>query len=474
LSNPSDSSSSPEAPENTENSPSTSDSNTDSAVAVNSLSIEPAIIRALDELKIDTLTDIQSQTIGAALANQDIIAASKTGSGKTFAFLIPILHRLISNKSPNTATRALVLVPTRELAIQIQQAFEKLARYTYIKCGLVIGGEAFKHQIAKLRKNPEVLIATPGRLVEHLDKGTAELQDLECLVLDEADQMLKMGFSEDLNRIADLAHDERQNFLFSATLKQKGMHRIEEWFKEPLMVNIDQSVSLNQSIEQHIIFADDQKHKEKLTLALIDKLKPESKVFIFCNTRAQCQHLGNFLKYKKYKIGIIHSEIAQSERKTTMHNFRKGHLKIVTATDVAARGLDIDQVDLVINFAVAQTGDDHTHRIGRTGRAGKQGKAVTFVTATEYNQISSIERYLKIKSKRSKIDGLEGSYKGPKKVKSSGKASGAKKKDKDLKGKGNKKVAKKSKANKPAKKSATSPKKMTTSGDGFGALKRRK
>ena len=444
--------------------------------ALDDLHIDSRIIRALHEKGFTELTEIQNLTLEPALAGKDILAAAKTGSGKTVAFLVPILHRLLSNESPNSATRALILVPTRELALQIQKAFETFSKYTYVKCGLLIGGEAFKYQISQLRRNPEVLIATPGRLVEHLDKGSASLSDLECLVLDEADQMLKMGFSEDLNRIATASKYERQNFLFSATLKQKGMHRIQEWLSDPFEVNLDRSLEVNSAITQQVIFADDQKHKEKLCVALIHQVAEEnldSKVFVFSNTRAQCQQLGNFLKYKKIKAGIIHSEIPQSERKQVMNNFRQGSLKVLVATDVAARGLDIDNVELVINYTVAQTGDDHTHRIGRTGRAGKLGKAISLVSSLEYNTMSSIERYLKINAKRITIEGLVADYKGPKKVKASGKAAGSKKKKLDKKDKKNaiKGGAKATAKKKPAK--AAKPK-MTTSGDGHGALRKRK
>ncbi len=441
------------------------------------LPIDARISRALMEMGFTELTEIQNLTLAPAITGQDILAAAKTGSGKTAAFLLPILHKLLTNEAPNTDTRALILVPTRELALQIQKAFEEFAKYTYIKCGLLIGGEAFKYQIAQLRRNPEVLIATPGRLVEHLDKGTASLRDIECLVLDEADQMLKMGFSEDLHRIATAAKSERQNFLFSATLKQKGMHRIQAWLNNPLEVNLDRSLEVNQAITQQVIFADDPKHKEKLCVALINQItseNPESKVFVFSNTRAQCQQLGNFLKYKKVRAGIIHSEIPQSERKQVMNNFRQGSLKVLVATDVAARGLDIDNVELVINYTVAQTGDDHTHRIGRTGRAGKLGRAVSLVSSLEYNTLSSIERYLKINAKRITIEGLVADYKGPKKVKASGKAAGTKKKKLDKKDKKNSKKPKaKNIAKKKAKKTAAQPK-VATSGDGFGALRKRK
>ena len=451
---------------------------TSQPISLKYLLLDQRLLRAIEALGYSELTEIQQLSIPAALEGKDILACAKTGSGKTAAFLLPILHRLLSIDAPNTATRALILVPTRELALQTQKGFEKLAQFTYLKSGLVIGGEAFKYQVAKLRKNPELLIATPGRLVEHLDKGSADLRDLECLVLDEADQMLKMGFSEDLTRIVDMANAKRQNYLFSATLKQKGMHRIQEWLQDPVQIDLDHTRHINDAISQQVIFADESKHKEKLTLAILEKSlreNPDGKIFIFCNTRSQCQQLGNFLKYKKFSAGIIHSEIAQSMRKQVMNNFRQSNTQILVATDVAARGLDIDNVDLVLNYSVSHTGDDHTHRVGRTGRAGKKGLAINLIEALEYNKFSSIERYLGFNAQRINIDGLEAKYQGPKKVKRSGKAAGSKTKKPNKKSPSNK--AQKPKKKKPKHKAQAeknTDKKMVTSGDGFGALRKKR
>ena len=445
-------------------------------IAIDALALDSRLVRALSDLGYSHFTPIQHQCITPALAGRDVLACAETGSGKTAAYLLPMLQHMLQQSAPRSATRGLVLVPTRELALQIQRVFSSLASFTYIKADVVIGGEAFKHQVAKLRKNPEILIATPGRLVEHLDKGSAELQDLEYLVLDEADQMLKMGFSEDLTRIASLAKPERQNLLFSATLKQKGMHRIQAWFQNPLAINLDQARTVNPAIQQQLVFADDDKHKQQLTLALLTQqlqLSDKASSFIFCNTRAQCQQLGNFLSYKKFKIGIIHSEIAQSERKQVMHQFRQGQLQAVVATDVAARGVDIDHVEQVINYSVAHSGDDHTHRIGRTGRAGQSGLAVSLIAAQEYNKYSSIERYLGCKAKRITLDGLAANYQGPKKTKRSGKAVGSKQKAK-AKSPAKSKTKGKSSASTQQKRQQTARNSMVTSGDGFGSVRRRK
>ncbi|MFP6805759.1 MAG: DEAD/DEAH box helicase [Pseudomonadales bacterium] len=389
------------------------------------LPLHQNLIKGLDKLGFSEATEVQVQSIPPALAGKDLMISAKTGSGKTAAFVLPMLNRLLENEAPKTDTRALILLPTRELALQTQKSFEKFAAFTDIKCGLIIGGEAFKHQIQTLRKNPEVLIATPGRLVDHIEKGHASLKDLEVLILDEADRMLDMGFADEMNKIADACKHERQNLLFSATLQHKAMGRIAAILKDPVSIVIDKHRQAHSHIVQQFVLADDVKHKVKLVAALVAEEKA-SKVFVFCNTRDQCEQVGKSLGQAGIKSDFIHGEITQSDRKQVMSRFRDGKLTVLVATDVAARGLDIANIELVINFTVPHSGDDHVHRIGRTGRAGQQGKAVTLVSATEWNKMSSIERYLKIRFERRKLPGLEGTYTGPKKLKKSGKAVGVK------------------------------------------------
>ena len=392
---------------------------------LNTLSLHKQLLKALEKLDFTEATAVQAQAIPATLAGKDLMVSAQTGSGKTAAFLLPILHRMLTHEAPNSGTRALILLPTRELALQTQQHFEQLATFTYIKSGLIIGGEAFKHQVATLRKNPEVLIATPGRLVEHIEKGTPDFKDLEVFVLDEADRMLDMGFAIDMYTIAESCNKQRQNLLFSATLKHKELGRISATFKDPKFIEVDSHRQQHSHITQQIILADNIKHKEKLVAALLTEeragedsgVKAQArKVFVFCNTRIQCQQLSNFLRYKKFKSNCIHGEIPQSERKQIMNQFRQGGIDVLVATDLAARGLDIDDVDLVINFNIAQSGDDHVHRVGRTGRAGQEGKAIVLVDGNEWNQMSSIERYLKIRFERRVVAGLKANYSGPKKV----------------------------------------------------------
>ena len=364
------------------------------------------------------------------------MVSAKTGSGKTAAFLLPMLDHMLQKNGPGHGTRGLILLPTRELALQTVKTFEKLAKFTPIKCGIVIGGEAYKHQIASLRKNPEVIIATPGRLVEHLDKGSIDFDDLEFLVLDEADRMLDMGFTEDMNTIAASCREQRQNLLFSATLKHRNFGRIQDILSNPVSIEVDSFKEGHSQITQQMVLADGDDHKRKLIRVLVEEEKAE-KVFVFCKTRAQCTAVGEHLAATDLKVGYLHGEIPQSDRKQVLNRFRDGKLQVLVATDVAARGLDVSDVDLVINYTVAHSGDDHVHRVGRTGRAGREGKAVTLVDRIDWNKNSSIERYLKIRFEHRSVKGLKAAYTGPIKVKKSGKAVGTKKKprkDAPLKG----------------------------------------
>jgi superfamily II DNA/RNA helicase len=391
------------------------------------LALHKQLQKSLDKLGFTAATTVQQQAIPAALSGKDLLVSAPTGSGKTAAFLLPILQRFLIHPAPNSSTRALVLLPTRELALQTQKTLQQLAAFTPIKCGLIIGGEAFKHQVATLRKNPEVLIATPGRLVEHIEKGTHDFSDLEVMVLDEADRMLDMGFAMDMKTIADSCNKQRQNLLFSATLKHRGLGSISRTFNDPVSIVVGSLGEEHPDICQQLILADDQKHKEQLVLALLAE-EQAAKVLIFCKTRRECEQLSNLLRYKQCKARYIHGDLLQNERKQVMNQFRQGALDVLVATDVAARGLDIESVTLVINFSVAQSGDEHLHRIGRTGRAGQQGKAITLIDANEWNQASSIERYLKFRFEHRVINGLKANYTGPKKIKKSGKAAGVKKK----------------------------------------------
>ena len=434
-----------------------------------SLNLHKQLLKAIEHLAYKKPTQVQMKAIPLALQGKDLLVSAQTGSGKTAAFLLPVLDRMLNTPAPNSGTRVLILLPTRELALQILKSCEQLMAFTPIKAGLICGGEAFKHQVAMLRKNPEIIIATPGRLVEHIERGTPYFEDLEVLILDEADRMLEMGFSEDLMIIAKSANDERQNLLFSATLKPDMRMIADTLLTDAVSIAVNSPRETNADIAQKVILADDYKHKDALVQALLEQTLAQSsaeddasedsqedsqedsagektekpKAMVFCNTRKQCDQLASWLDYKKLKVGVLHGEIAQSDRKQIMNRFRQGHLQLLITTDVASRGLDVKGINLVIHYDVPRSGDDYLHRSGRTGRAGEEGTTVLLIAASEWSTMSTIERYLKTRFEHLTIPGLEAKYKGPKKVKKSGKAAGKKK----IAGKaGIKKAAKKAQA----------------------------
>lgn len=386
--------------------------------------------KAIDQLGYEQPTPVQLAAIPQALAGKNLLVSSKTGSGKTAAFLLPACQSLLTNKAVNlSSTRMLVLTPTRELARQIVKNAQALLRYTPIKVGVICGGEELKYQKALLRKNPEILVGTPGRLAEHVAHNATDFSGLEFLILDEADRMMDMGLNEDVVKITETCRLERQTLLFSATLEQKGLR---QFIKQVIPgdaeeIYIDEAPNL---IQQQMVLTDDAKHKEKLLVALLQK-STYAKAIVFANTKIRVAQLESFLRYHKYRTGALHGDITQDERKQVLDAFRQGKSQILVATDVAARGLDIDGVDLVINVDIAHSGDEYLHRIGRTGRADREGLAISFVTATDWNLVKGIERYLNVTFERITVPGVEASYKGPEKVKNSGKTVGVKKKTTD-------------------------------------------
>lgn len=384
--------------------------------------------KTLAKLGISEPTEIQQQAIPEILAGHDLMASAETGSGKTAAFLLPIIQKLVENPAPNSATRVLILAPTRELARQIDKQAQALAQFTSISSGLITGGDSMQYQRALLRKNPEIIVATPGRILEHSQQQATDFSELEFLVLDEADQMLDLGFSDDVLAIAEFTHKNKQSLLFSATLKTAAIKKItEQILRNPKSINLNHIEDTPSQISQAIITADDLTHKEKLTSWLLQNDKYR-KAVVFCNTKAQVDRLGGLLRYHKLKAATLHGDIGQDVRNQIMTQFRDGKFDVLVASDVAARGLDVSEVDLVINFDMPQSLEDYIHRIGRTGRAGQDGSAITLVTHKDWNFMASFERKLDIKFELRVVKALIGKYKGPQKLKASGKAASSKKK----------------------------------------------
>ncbi|MBV6288582.1 DEAD/DEAH box helicase [Pseudomonas aegrilactucae] len=426
------------------------------------------LLKAVAALNFVEPTPVQAAAIPLALQGRDLRVTAKTGSGKTAAFMLPVLNRLVDLKQSRVEIRALVLLPTRELAQQTLKEIERFAQFTYIKAGMITGGEDFKEQAAMLRKVPDILVGTPGRMLEQLNAGNLHLEHVQVVVLDEADRMLDMGFSEDVERLCNECANREQTLLFSATTGGAGLRdMIGKVLKEPEHLMLNTVSQLNDGTRQQIITADHNQHKEQIVQWLLAN-ETYQKAIIFTNTRVMADRIYGHLVAKDIKAFVLHGDKDQKDRKLAIERLKQGGAKVLVATDVAARGLDVDGLDLVVNFDMPRSGDEYVHRIGRTGRAGNEGLAVSLICHGDWNLMSSIERYLKQTFERRTIKEVKGTYTGPKKVKASGKAAGVKKKKTDKKT-DKKAVAKRKPTAKP-KPNAPS----LVSQDGMAPLKKRK
>ena len=434
------------------------------------------LLLGLEKLAVTEPTEVQSAVLPLALAGKDVQVCAETGSGKTLAYLLPMLTRLLDvDARPGSGTRALILLPTRELATQVHKVCKVFSEFVRPVSGLICGGEEFRYQASLLRKNPEIVIATPGRLVDHIKRGTCDLENLEFLVLDEADRMLDMGFAEDMDVILSACKGERQNMMLSATLRHEGVSRVaRQMLNEPVEITTRNIEEQHELIVQQRILADDPAHKDRLLVWLLANETFE-KAIVFANKRSEVERLSEFVRRHREGVAMLHGEMSQDDRRYVMQMVREGRRPILIATDVAARGLDVEGMDLVINYDLARKADEYVHRIGRTGRAGKAGLAISLIMPYEWNLKASIERTLNMMMAPRQIDGLVASYKGPKKLKSSGKAAGTKKKkeagkkkDAAKKPAGSKKVGRGPATPKPAKRS------NLMDGAGFAPVRRQK
>lgn len=427
------------------------------------LGLHERLLKALTELDFVEPTAVQQEAIPLALEGYDIRATAQTGSGKTAAFVLPILHQMLIDETRQPATQALILAPTRELAQQITQEVERFARYTFLKPLLLIGGEGFKEQAAELRRVPDIIVATPGRLLEHLEAGNVIARDIRWLVLDEADRMLDLGFADAMQDIIRMCSNREQTLLFSATTGGRQLREItREVLNEPKHLMLNAVSELSETTVQQIITAESFAHKEQL-LAWLLANESYRKAIVFTNMRSTADLIYGRLRAKDFRVFVLHGEKEQSERKQVLQRFSQGNERVLIATDVAARGLDIEGVDLVINFDMPRSGDEYLHRVGRTGRAGADGLAISLIEHVDWNLMSSIQRYLKQQFEKRVIAGLKGGYHGPKKVKSSGKAVGVKKK----------KTAAKTNAKKVSRPRPAGSKDKVVSSDGHAPLRRK-
>lgn len=403
------------------------------------IALDPQLETNLKALGFTEATEVQGRAVPLLLQGQDLLVSAPTGSGKTASYLIPIVQSLVGQTSPSRQPRALVLVPVRELAEQVQCQFARLAEALDLEAVTVVGGEDFKVQERKLAK-ADLVISTPGRIIPHLENHSLELDSLDFLVLDEADRMLETGFKDNLNQIVESCPDIRQTLLISATLPSSIRTLARNILVEAEWIKVGQKRETSENIKQHVLLSDDTSHKDQQLCWLL-KNENHKKAIVFCNSKTQAKRLDGFLRYHKFKAALLHGDVQQKGRFATIDGFRKGSTDVLVTTDLASRGLDVDGVDLVINVEMPRKGDIYLHRIGRTGRAGASGQAISLIDPSEWNLMSSIERYLKTRFQRKFIKELAGHYKGPKKVKASGKAATTKKKKKAVGAK--KKVARK-------------------------------
>lgn len=393
------------------------------------LQLDRRLQLGMDELGFSEPTAVQEQAMPLALAGSDVVISAETGSGKTLAYLVPLAQKILTGQAGAQAgTLALILVPTRELARQVLKQSRALLRKSALQAQAITGGADFKYQQSLFRKNPEIIIATPGRLLEHCERGSADLSALQTLVLDEADRMLDMGFREDVLKINGYCAPDRQLLMLSATLRHRGLGGVvRELMDEHETVTVGAVRQPHSSIFHQLILADGPDHKDRLLQALLES-GGFRRALVFANKRRTAERLSGALRHAGLRCGCLHGELTTEQRKQVMVQFSDGKIDILCASDVAARGLDVSDIDLVINYDMPHSGDDYLHRTGRTGRAGASGLAISLVGPTEWNLMISIQRYLKLAFERRSLPGLKARYSGPKKTKSSGKAEGRKKK----------------------------------------------
>src|SRR5260221_12555735 len=350
-------------------------------------------------------TPIQVRPIPLMMAGRDVIGSAQTGTGKTAAFALPILSQLGQR---GNAPRALILEPTRELAAQVETHFRDLARFTNIRVAVVFGGVGYGHQNEALKSGVDVLVATPGRLLDHIQRGTCRLDQVKFLVLDEADRMLDMGFLPDVRRILDRRPRQRHTSLFSATVPPQIETLIQWAMKDPETVEIGIRRSPAETVK-HVVYPVAEDQKTDLLRALLDQVNYDS-VIVFCRTKNRADRIGNLLRKHNHAVATLHSNRTQREREQALRGFRDGRFEVLVATDIAARGLDVADVSHVINFDVPQHPEDYVHRIGRTGRAEAKGDAFTLMVAEDSTHMAAIERFIGRKIERVKLENFNYKY----------------------------------------------------------------
>lgn len=375
------------------------------------LQINDAILKALNDMGFEEPTPIQKEAIPVAMAGQDMIGQAQTGTGKTAAFGIPALEKIDPD---NHEVQVLILSPTRELAIQVAEEINKMAQYMSIQALPIYGGQDIQRQFRSLKKKPQIIVATPGRLMDHMNRKSIQFDQVKMVVLDEADEMLNMGFIDDINTILAAVPEERQVLLFSATMPKAIQNLAETYLKEPQLIRMKPTQVTMDLIEQYYIEVQD-RQKFDLLCRLLDMQDPDLAI-IFGRTKRRVDEITEGLKKRGYMAEGIHGDLSQPKRDSVIRQFREGTIDILVATDVAARGLDISGVTHVYNYDLPQDPESYVHRVGRTGRAGRTGKATTFVIPREIEHLHAIERLMKRKIERRKAPSLSEVLEGQQRI----------------------------------------------------------
>ncbi len=367
-------------------------------------------MKAIKNMGFEETTPIQEATIPMVMGGRDIIGQAQTGTGKTAAFGIPMVEKVEAN---STKIHSLVLTPTRELAVQVAEELNKIGQYKGIKTLPIYGGQEISRQIRALKNRPQFIVGTPGRLLDHINRRTIRLDSIEMVIIDEADEMLNMGFIEDIEKILSEVPAERQTLLFSATMPERIKRLAKNFMKEPELIKVAAKEVTVPNIEQHYMEVKEKQKFDVLCL-LLDIHSPDLAI-VFGRTKRRVDELSEALSKRGYAAEGLHGDLTQAKRDSVMRKFKNGTIEVLVATDVAARGLDITGVTHVINFDIPQDPESYVHRIGRTGRAGKTGLAITFVTPREIGHLQTIEGMIKKKIERKSIpspmDALEGQKK---------------------------------------------------------------
>ena len=411
--------------------------------------LDKRLMSTVEHLGFDQATEIQQQAIPAAIAGHDLVASSKTGSGKTLAFLLPAMQRLIRNRAlTKRDPRVVILTPTRELAKQVFSQLRLFTSGSQFKAVLILGGENFNDQVKTLEKDPHFIVATPGRLADHLNQGHFYLHGLELLILDEADRMLDLGFAEQLSQINKAAdHRKRQTLMFSATLDHAQVNEFAlAMLNKPKRIAIGSAHTEHKDINKRFYLCDHLDHKQALLEHFLAN-EDYQQMIVFTATRADTDRLAGVLSEQGLSTVALSGDLNQSQRNQIMEGFAKGQQKILITTDLASRGLDLVNVSHVINFDMPKHTEEFVHRIGRTGRAGSKGDAISFVGPKDWQSFKNIEAFLQQEISFDVIDGLKAKFKGLKAKKP------AKKTKPKLAGDKTKKAAQKAKPRKVSKKS---------------------